>query len=171
MSQSILLLLRIIHIVGGAFWVGSAFLLTRFVAPAVAMAGPEGAKFMQTLVLKTRYIVTIAAAAGLTVLAGLILYFNKLGAFNDFNIDWLSTTQGIIFTIGTLVGISAFVAGFLLGSNSRQLAELGASLEGPPSSEQAAEIAGFQNRLANLGAITSILLLVTLISMAIAQSF
>lgn len=171
MNQTFVLLLRIIHIVGGAFWLGSAFLLVRFVAPAASMAGPEGAKFMQTLVLKTRYIVAIASAAGLTVLAGLILYLNKLGVFREFNIGWVSTGQGIIFTIGGFAGIVALVTGSLLGSTSRKLATLGASLQGPPSSEQAAEIAGLQNRLSNLGATTSILLLLALIAMAIAQSF
>jgi hypothetical protein len=49
------------------------------------------------------------------------------------------------------------------------LAELGQGLQGPPSPEQAAEIARLQNRLSNLGAATAILLLAALIAMATAQ--
>lgn len=160
------LLLRIVHITGAAFWAGSSFLLTGFIAPAAEKAGPEGAKFMQTLVQGGRYIVAIAAAAGLTVLTGLLLYWR---ASSQLSTDWMSTGTGVMFTIGGLAGIAAFVAGILVGSTSRKLAEFGSSLEGPPTSDQAAQIAGFQNRLSNLGAITSILLLVALIAMATAQ--
>ena len=160
------LLLRIVHIVGGAFWAGSAFLLTGYVAPAAGQAGPAGAKFMQSLVLGTRYVVAISAAAGLTVLTGLLLYWRASGHLSG---EWMSTGTGVMFTIGGLAGISALVAGILTGSASRKLAEFGASLEGPPTPEQGAEIAQLQNRLANLGAISSVLLVVALIAMASAQ--
>ncbi|MFQ5922121.1 MAG: hypothetical protein ACE5M4_04700 [Anaerolineales bacterium] len=164
-----LLLLRVIHILGGAFWAGSAFMLTGFVAPAIGQAGPEGGKFMQRLVLGTRFVTVTATAAGLTVLTGLLMYLRKSGGLSNFNLDWASTGEGIAFTIGGLTGITALIMGALTGSTSRKLAELGASLEGPPSPEQAAEVAGLQNRLSNLGATTSILLIVALIAMATAQ--
>lgn len=162
-----LLLLRIVHILGGAFWAGSAFMLVQFVAPAVRLAGPEGAKFMQRLVLGTRFVLVTAATAGLTVLTGLLLYWRASGGLNT---DWMSTGTGVMFTIGGLAGIIALFAGSAIGANSRKLANLGASLQGPPSPEQATEIAGLQNRLSNLGAVTAILLLVTLIVMASAQN-
>ncbi len=160
------LLLRIIHIVGGAFWAGSAFLLAGYVGPAAGQAGPAGAKFMQSFVLGTRYVVAISAAAGLTVLTGLLLYWRASGGLQT---EWMSTGTGVMFTIGGLAGISALVAGILTGSTSRKLAEFGASLEGPPTPEQGAEIAQLQNRLANLGAISSVLLVIALIAMASAQ--
>ena len=160
------LFLRIIHILGGAFWFGSAFVLTRFVAPAVTLAGPEGAKFMQKLVLGTRFVVVTATAAGLAVLTGLLLYWRASGGLST---DWMSTGTGIMFTIGALAGIIALGTGSAIGANSRKLATLGTSLQGPPSPEQAVEIAGLQSRLETLGAVTSILLLITLIAMATAQ--
>ena len=82
----------------------------------------------------------------------------------------MSTGTGVMFTIGGLAGIIALFAGSAIGANSRKLANLGASLQGPPSPEQATEISGLQNRLSNLGAVTAILLLVTLIVMASAQN-
>lgn len=160
------LLLRIIHILGGAFWFGSAFALTRFVAPAVTLAGPEGAKFMQKLVLGTRFVVVTATAAGLAVLTGLLLYWRASGGLQT---EWMSTGTGVMFTIGAIGGITAFITGSAIGVNSRKLVTLGASLQGPPSPEQGAEIAALQGRLETLGAVTSILLLVTLIAMATAQ--
>ena len=160
------LLLRIVHIVGGVFWAGSAFMLVQFVAPAVRLAGPEGAKFMQRLVLGTRFVVVTATAAGLTVLTGLLLYWRASGGLRT---EWMSTGTGVMFTIGGLAGLIALFAGSAIGANSRKLATLGASLQGPPSPEQAAEIDRLQNRLSNLGAATAILLLVVLIAMASAQ--
>lgn len=162
-----LLLLRIIHIVGGVFWAGSAFMLVQYVAPAVNLAGPEGAKFMQRLVLGTRFVLVTATTAGLTVLTGLLLYWRASGGLNA---DWMSTGTGVMFTIGGLAGLIAFFAGSAIGANSRKLATLGASLQGPPSPEQGAEVAALQNRLTNLGAASAILLLVVLIAMATAQN-
>ena len=160
------LTLRIIHILAGAFWFGSAFALTRFVAPAVTLAGPEGAKFMQKLVLGTRFVMVTAIAAGLAVLTGLLLYWRASGGLQT---EWMSTGTGVMFTIGAIGGIIALFTGSAIGANSRKLATLGASLQGPPSPEQGAEIAGLQSRLETLGAVTSILLLVVLIAMASAQ--
>lgn len=162
-----LLLLRIVHIIGGVFWAGSAFMLVRFVAPAVTLAGPEGAKFMQRLVLGTRFVVVTATAAGLTVLTGLLLYWRASGGLRG---EWMATGTGVMFTIGGLAGLIALFTGSATGTNSRKLATLGASLQGPPSPEQAAEIAMLQNRLSNLGSATSILLLLVLIAMATAQN-
>ncbi|GMR11777.1 MAG: hypothetical protein BMS9Abin28_2621 [Anaerolineae bacterium] len=164
-----LLLLRLIHILGGVFWAGSVFMLTGFVGPAVSQAGPAGGKFMQRLVLGTRFTTVTAVAAGLTVLTGLLMYLRKLGVLGNFSVDWVSTGEGIVITIGGLAGIAALIAGALTGSTSQKLAELGASLEGPPSPEQASEIAGLQNRLSDLGVTASILLVVALISMATAR--
>lgn len=160
------LALRIIHILGGAFWAGSAFLLTGWIAPTAGKLRPEGPKFMQSLVLETRYVVVIASTAGLTVLSGLLLYWRASGGFQT---DWMSTGTGLMFTLGGLAGISAAVIGGIIGSNSRKLAELGANLEGPPSPEQGAELARLQNRGANLGAANAILLVIALIAMASAQ--
>jgi len=160
------LTLRIIHILGGAFWFGSAFAFTRFVAPAVALAGPEGAKFIQKLVLGTRFVTVTLTAAGLAVLTGLLLYWRASGGLQT---EWMSTGTGVMFTIGAISGIIALILGSIIGSNSRKLATLGASLQGPPTPEQGAEIAAMQSRLETLGAVTSILLLITLIAMATAQ--
>jgi uncharacterized membrane protein len=161
-----LMLLRIVHIIGGVFWAGSAFMLVQFVAPAVTLAGPEGGKFMQRLVLGTRLSVVTGTAAGLTVLTGLLLYWRASGGLRG---EWISTGTGVMFTIGGLAGLIALFTGAATSANSRKLAELGQGLQGPPSPEQAAEIARLQNRLSNLGAATAILLLAALIAMATAQ--
>ena len=161
-----LLLLRIVHIVAGAYWAGSAFLLTLYIAPAVTLAGSAGDKFMEKLVSGTLHIVAIGVSAGLTVLSGLLLYWRASGGLRS---EWMSTGTGIMFTIGGLAGIIAFFSGAVIGANSRKLAIIEDSLHDAPSTEQAAEIAGLKKRLETLGAVSAILLLVALIAMATAQ--
>ena len=160
------LTLRIIHILAGAYWAGSAFLLASFIGPTVSQMRPEGPKFMQRLILGTRYTTAIGAAAGLAVLSGLLLYWRASGGLQT---DWMSTGTGVMFTLGGLAAIGALVLGGFIASNGKKLAEFGASLEGPPSPDQAAELEHLGTRGANLGAAIAILLVITLIAMASAQ--
>ncbi len=67
----LILFLRIVHIVGGVFWAGGAFVMAWFIEPAVRAAGDDGRRFMQRLGATGTFTRTMAAAAGATVLAGL----------------------------------------------------------------------------------------------------
>ena len=42
MSPGIILLLRVLHIVGGVFWVGTAVFIAAFLGPSLRAAGPAG---------------------------------------------------------------------------------------------------------------------------------
>lgn len=160
------LLLRIVHIFGAVFWAGSVFALAGFVSPAAAQAGPEGGKVMQRLALGTQFIVVLSTAAGLTVLSGLLLYWRASGGLRG---DWMTTGTGIMFTLGGLAGLVALFVGVSSGRTTRNLAQLGASLEGPPTAEQAAEFQALQSRAATLTTIAAILLVIALIGMATAR--
>ena len=163
------IVLRIIHILGGVFWAGASFALVGFVSPAAAQAGPAGGQFMQRLVLGTRWLLAVSAAAGLAVLTGLLLYWRASGGLRP---EWLSTGTGFAFTIGGLAGLIALFVGIQVGNSSRQLAKLGqriGSAGGPPSPEDAARLAALQARLQSLGTMTAALLVITLLSMATAR--
>ena len=73
-----MLILRIIHIMGGVFWVGSAWMMAGFIQPAAKAAGPDAAKFMQRL-MQSRHSILISVAAVLTVLSGALLYDRMFG--------------------------------------------------------------------------------------------
>ena len=45
----VMIVLRLIHIVTGVFWVGGSFLLLSYIVPAADAAGPAGGQFMQRL--------------------------------------------------------------------------------------------------------------------------
>jgi len=163
------IVLRIIHILGGVFWAGGAFALVGFISPAAAQAGPAGGKFMQRLTLGTRWITAVSAAAGLAILTGLLLYWRASGGLRP---EWLSTGTGITFTIGGLSALIAMGVGIQVGGLSRRMAELGQKIEaagGPPSPENAAQLAAFQARLQSLGSLTTVLLVITVLAMASAR--
>src|SRR2546427_10372809 len=69
-----MVVLRLIHILSGIFWVGTTFFLVGFLQPVVAQSGPEGGRFAQRLMSQKRFQAAMSVAAGLTNLAGLALY-------------------------------------------------------------------------------------------------
>ena len=69
-----LIILRILHIAAGVFWVGAAALFFFFVEPTVKALGPTGGAFMGHLSKVKRMPLVILMSAGLTVLAGILLY-------------------------------------------------------------------------------------------------
>jgi uncharacterized membrane protein len=98
-----LILLRIIHIFAGVFWVGAALIGTFFLVPAARSSGPEGLKFIQTLMVRMRFQTAIIVAAVLTILAGFFLYARDSGGFQQ---SWITSSVGLGFTIGALAALS-----------------------------------------------------------------
>jgi hypothetical protein len=58
----LLIVLRVVHVVGGVFWGGAILFVVHFLEPAVRDAGPDGAKVMQAL-QKRRYLDVVPAVA------------------------------------------------------------------------------------------------------------
>ena len=102
------IVLRLIHIMGGVFWVGAAWMIAGFLFPTANAAGPEGAKFLQRL-FQSRLPTVISAAGGLNILAGLLLYWRDSG---HLRLDWITTNAGLAFTLGGASALVAFVIGF-----------------------------------------------------------
>ncbi len=58
----VLIVLRLIHIVSGVLWVGGAFLVFRFVEPAIKDLGPQGEPFMSRVGPRLPpYFITVSA--------------------------------------------------------------------------------------------------------------
>ena len=51
----VLVVLRVVHVVGGVFWAGAVLFVVHFLEPAVRDAGPDGAKVGPAL-QKRRYL-------------------------------------------------------------------------------------------------------------------
>lgn len=98
-----LLVLRLIHIGAGAFWVGAVFAFFLFVQPATVAAGPDATKFTYQLLHHQRFGVVVLAAAVVTVLAGIALL---VITSNGLDPELLFDTSRLGFTVG---GVAAIV--------------------------------------------------------------
>ncbi len=101
-------ILRLIHILSGVFWVGGALLMALFVGPSLQAAGPASGPVMQQLVKHRRAPDWLGGAAVVTVLAGLLLYWEVSAGLVG---DWVSTPPGIAISVGGLLGLAAAVIG------------------------------------------------------------
>jgi uncharacterized membrane protein len=165
----LVILLRLIHIAAGVFWVGGSVVMVSFVQPTAAAIGPEGAKFMQRFAGPSRFPFFMNLAAPLTTLAGLILYWMDSG----FRTEWIVTGPGLGFTLGGLVGIAAFVLGVaVMRPTTEQMAALGKEMQtagGPPTPIQLSQMQMLQNRLHQGGLLGAILLVVAVTAMSVAR--
>lgn len=114
----VLVVLRLIHIVAAFVWFGVGAATLFYVAPAVAVAGESGLRYMKALITRTPYARTFPIAAGVTMLAGILLYLvPDIGSR-------FSTTGNIVLGIGALAGILAGIhGGAKTGRATRELGE------------------------------------------------
>jgi len=80
MNIYLILFLRIVHVLGGALWVGAAVAYFAFVGPSVKASGPAGGQFMQQFMERRKYPIFMTIASALTILAGVPLYLSASGA-------------------------------------------------------------------------------------------
>jgi hypothetical protein len=169
-SITLIIILRIIHILAGVFWAGAAFMVAAFLEPNARALGPEGGRFMQRLVGQMRMTTIILTAAFLNVLAGIWLYWIFSGRFQ---VNWITSGRGLALTIGALAAIVTFILG--LAVTRPTLLRMGAlgremqGADGPPKPEQMAAMQALQKRLATVGRAGAILLVITVIGMAVAR--
>ena len=158
--------LRIVHILAGIFWVGGTLIMAFFVGPTVGATGEAGQKFVGHLMNNLKFSNRIAAAAGLTILAGFILYWIDSDGFTS---PWMTSGAGRGFGIGAVFAIVGLVFGTLIGRTARAIAQLGAQVQGKPSPEQMTQLETLRKRQATYTNITAVLLILSVIFMAIAR--
>ena len=105
-----ILVLRLIHIGAGAFWVGSVVTFFLFVQPAAVAVGPEATKFTYQLLHDRRLPVVILASAATTVVAGIWL---MIITSNGLDPDLLLDATRLGYTVGGVVAILTFGIGGL----------------------------------------------------------
>jgi len=162
----LVLLLRLVHILGGIFWVGGALFMNFFVGPTVAATAEAGQRFMGHLVNKAGVAKNLTVAAISTVLAGAVLYWIDSGGFTS---GWLSSGAGIGFGIGAVFGLIGFIAGMMVGRNAAALGQLGAQIQGKPTPEQLQKLQAIQKQQATVGPINVYSLILAAVLMAISR--
>lgn len=169
--SAMIILLRIIHVLLGVFWVGAVVFTAIFLIPTVRALGPAGGPVMQQIGEVRKLPAFIAVAAVFTVLSGFGLYWQASGGFT--NRTWLGSGTGMTFGIGAVFAIIALVLGLaVITPTAKRASALGAAMASagrPPSPEQLTEMGRLQARLAKLGSLGAVLLVLTTTAMAIAR--
>ena len=164
--NTVMIVLRLIHIVGGMFWIGSTLLMVLFILPSVHATTESGQKFLALFLIKTHYGRLLGLSAILTMLAGASLYWIDSAGFTS---HWTRSGPGLGFGIGGILGVIGFISGNRFGNNIMTLGRTVVQIEGEPTVEQKASMDAAQRPLRTLGAISTIALFLALICMATAR--
>jgi uncharacterized membrane protein len=165
----LMLVLRIIHIFSGVFWVGFSLFNIGFLQPTVQATGAEGQKVMQYLTQKTRLLTSAYGAATFTLLSGLGMYWILFG----FRLSAIRSGYGLVLTIGGASGLIAWlIAVVMIRGITNQMGAIGKAIQsqgGPPTPEQGAQLGALVARMGQLGQVALVFMLVALLGMSIAQ--
>jgi hypothetical protein len=104
--------------------------------PTVQAAGPDGGRFMLRLSAFGRMSRVLTISAALTVLAGILLYWQTSSGLSG---TWLTSAHGITLTIGAIIGILAMLHGiFATGPIVTKMGTVAKDIlsrQGPPPPE------------------------------------
>jgi uncharacterized membrane protein len=165
----LLIVLRLLHIVSGIFWVGAALILTFFVSPAARATQESGQKFMAHMMQNTPFSKSIIYAALISVLAGLALYWIDSDGLTS---AWMTSGPGLGFGLGGLSALLGLHFGFQINRRSGRLMQVGGEISSqgtPPTEAQAAEIQTLQQQLKSGGYLNAFFLLLAAILMSTAR--
>jgi uncharacterized membrane protein len=165
-----ILVLRLIHVASGAFWVGAVFSFFLFVSPTARALGPEGQRFVAHLISRQRFSNAILVAGIITVAAGLLLLWRTS---NGFDLDVMSRRPVLGFAIG---GASAIVAlaiasGYIV-PRVRRVERITRLLQAdgrPPTSDEEGELSRIAGEIQQAGTFVMATLAVAVAAMATAR--
>lgn len=165
-----ILVLRLVHIASGAFWVGAVFTFFLFVSPTATALGSDGQRFVAHLISRQRFSNAILVAAIVTVAAGLLLLWRTS---NGFDLDVLSRPPMLGFAIG---GVSAIItlaiaSGYIVPRVSRAERITGRlQADGrPPTTEEERDLGRIGSEIQRAGVYVMATLAVAVAAMATAR--
>lgn len=171
MSPTLLILLRLLHVLGGAFWFGAALLNTAFLGPGLRAAGPAGGDVMRQMVQVRRLPLWINGAAMVTMLSGIWLYGWRSSWFSA--AGWVQSSGGLTFGVGGVFAITAAViGGAFIGRSAKAMGQIGkaAEEEGRPTTEaERAEMGRLQRRMGKASVVATALIFLATMCMAVAR--
>jgi uncharacterized membrane protein len=165
-NEVLITIFRILHIVSGVIWVGSGFVLSLYINPALKMSGVDTSKFMRTLYTKTGYMMLLPIVSILTTVTGFVLYGILSNGFS--HVGYMRGT--IVLTIGVIFGLLAFGHSLgALGAQSRKYSNLVKAAGDNPTSEQQDALSKIEASLMKNGRISMWISFVALVLMASAR--
>ncbi len=169
--MSSLIVLRLIHIVAGMFWVGAILFVAGFLLPSLPAIGPAAGVLMDQVARARRLTLWMMTTALLTVFSGVLLYSRDSDGFSS--AAWLGSGPGRTFGLGGILAIVTVVVGMGITSpTARRMGALGgrARAEGrAPTPDEGAELDRLRARLMRSSRVQAVLLVLTAAAMAVAR--
>ena len=154
-----LLLLRLIHILGGIFWLGSALFTSLFLVPALATSGANAGQIFAAL-QRRRLFTALPIVAVLTIASGLrLMWIASVG----FTPSYFASASGRAFASSGTAAIVAFLLSLLVARPaSVRATRLGGALASAPE-EKRAGLAMEVAKLRRRGGVTSMVVVTLLV--------
>jgi hypothetical protein len=168
--MTLLLVLRVIHVVAGVFWAGTMFFVVLLLEPSVRSVGPDGAKVMGAL--QARGFMTIMpVVALLTILSGIGLYWRILGSPGP---SWVASSYGAVLAAGGMAALVAFVIGIAVMRPATLAAGVlmrnaGGLPEGPERDAALQRVQVLRGRARGAARVVFVLLMLAVLTMAVAR--
>jgi uncharacterized membrane protein len=163
--------LRVIHIVGGVFWVGTTLFLSYFLMPAMAQAGPGASGIMAGLHGR-RLFTLLPIAAILTMLSGARLMWIFSSGFSA---AYFASTGGLIYGLAALAAVVAFLVGMMVSRPAAMQMTVAAqrlasgSLDEAEKARLTESLPRLRARSARASSVVAVLLVAATVGMAIAR--
>ena len=147
-----LVTIRVVHILVGVIWAGSAIFLAGFLDPRLRALGPEvHRRVLESLYLPLRFV--LEGGGAITILVGIALVF-RLGRIDDL----LETNWGWAITLGLVTSVIAHTTGVLALTSLKKL-----------NGAEDAEVGRLTDRATTLARMTAVLVTVAVVTMAAAR--
>ena len=161
-----ILLLRVLHIVFGVFWAGSAIFFAAILQPRLHTLEPAVRLRVLGALIPVMGPVLISSAV-VTILAGTALALRMRWG----NLDaFVETGWGIVMLIGFAASVGAITSGITMIRRAGRMVRLGDSvIDGSASPEVAEEVRSIGARLPRLARSTAVMVLVAVVTMAVAR--
>ena len=162
--QALIVVLRLLHILGGSIWVGSVVFTAFFLMPSIAAAGPGGGAVMREFGQRKipQFMMSLMAV---TVLSGVGL-MGVIGSRSDG--AWFSSPMGRVISLGAAIALIASVYGAVVNRpTGMRMQKLGAEMQGGQATPaQAAEMQALQSKLLRASQVVAVMLLLAVAAMA-----
>jgi uncharacterized membrane protein len=165
-----LLVLRLVHILGGMIWVGSGIFNSFFLLPTLAQAGPAAGQIMAGL-QRRRLFTILPIVALLTILSGVRLMQITSAGFSP---AYFASTSGRTYAWSGVAAIIGFLIGvFIARPAAMRAASIGATLATSTDAAARASLSAALERSRRIGSIASsvsvVLVVLAAAGMAVAR--
>lgn len=151
-----MIILRILHIVPGAVWVGSVIYSGFIVEPSMRKAGPDVRSALAPH-LAPRQLIVLASSVT-TIVMGLVLVARTPG--RDFS-QLFTTPWGWVIGVSLITALIALFIGFYGRKLRSQMRAIARSQDSLPLDEQLARISTLESRVRLNSKVTALLVIIT----------